>query len=90
MDIKQALAILVERRNLSTDEMISVMRQVMTGGATQAQIGALLTALRMKGESIDEITGAAQVMRELATGVDVGGRQLGGYRWHGGRRRQPV
>lgn len=71
MDIKQALSTLVEGRNLSTEEMVTVMRQVMTGEANDAQIGALLVALRMKGESIDEIAGAAQVMRELATGVEV-------------------
>lgn len=71
MDIKQALNKLVNRIDLSTDEMISVMRDVMTGAATQAQIGGFLVALRMKGETIDEITGAAMVMRELATGVDI-------------------
>ncbi|WP_111642738.1 anthranilate phosphoribosyltransferase [Marinimicrobium alkaliphilum] len=69
MDIKQALAKVVEHIDLSTDEMTQVMRQVMTGEATPAQIGALLVGLRMKGESLDEITGAASVMRELATPV---------------------
>lgn len=71
MDIKTALGRLVESIDLSTDEMTDVMRQVMTGGATEAQIGALLVGLRMKGESIDEITGAATVMRELATRVEI-------------------
>ena len=71
MDIKQALNQLVNRIDLSTDEMISVMREVMTGAATPAQIGGFLVALRMKGETIDEITGAATVMRELATSVDI-------------------
>ncbi len=51
--------------------MVSVMRAVMTGQATQAQIGALLVALRMKGETSEEIVAAAQVMRELATRVEV-------------------
>jgi len=71
MDIKQALNQLVNRIDLSTGEMISVMREVMTGAATPAQIGGFLVALRMKGETIDEITGAATVMRELATSVDI-------------------
>ena len=76
MDIKQALAALAEGHNLATNDMAAVMRQVMTGEATGAQIGALLMALRVKGETIDEITGAAMVMRELATGVEVSGEHL--------------
>lgn len=71
MNIREAIAQVVEKKDLSQAEMNSVMKQVMTGEATDAQIGALLVALRMKGETIDEITGAAQVMRELATPVDV-------------------
>lgn len=76
MDIRDALARLVEGDHLSTEEMAAVMRQVMTGAAEDAQVGALLVGLRMKGESLDEITGAVQVMRELATGVDVAGEHL--------------
>ena len=71
MDIKQALNALVARVDLSTEEMIAVMSIIMTGGATPAQIGGFLVALRMKGETLDEITGAAMVMRELATPVDI-------------------
>ena len=71
MDIKQALNTLVARVDLSTEEMIAVMRIIMTGGATPAQISGFLVALRMKGETLDEITGAAMVMRELATPVDI-------------------
>src|SRR5690606_14646615 len=71
MDIKQALNKLVAHIDLSTEEMTMVMRDVMTGVATPAQIGGFLVALRMKGETLDEITGAAQVMRELATPVDI-------------------
>jgi len=71
MDIKQALNTLVARVDLSTEEMIAVMRIIMTGGATPAQIGGFLVALRMKGETLDEIAGAAMVMRELATPVDI-------------------
>jgi anthranilate phosphoribosyltransferase len=71
MDIKQALNQVVNRIDLSTEEMISVMREIMTGVATQAQIGGFLVALRMKGETLDEITGAATVMRELAKKVNI-------------------
>lgn len=71
MDIKAALARVVERQDLSTDEMIEVMRLIMTGQCDEAQIGAFLVALRMKSESIDEIAGAVTVMRELATGVQI-------------------
>ncbi len=71
MDIKSALAQVVEGRDLSPEAMASVMKTIMTGGATPAQIAGLLVALRMKGESVGELTGAAQVMRSLATGVDL-------------------
>ena len=73
MDIKQAIARVIERRDLSSDEMTAVMREIMTGGATPAQIGGFLVGLRMKGESVAEIAAAAGVMRELASGVDIGG-----------------
>jgi len=76
MDITQALSKVVAREHLSTDEMKLVMQQIMTGQASDAQIGGFLVALRMKGESIDEITGAAQVMRELSTKVNVSGDYL--------------
>lgn len=76
MEIQRALALLVERVDLGRQEMAAVMRQVMSGGATDAQIGALLVALRMKGESIEEIAGAAEVMRELATPVEVTAEHL--------------
>tara|TARA_R110002074_G_scaffold145034_2_gene293389 strand:- start:14087 stop:15124 length:1038 start_codon:yes stop_codon:yes gene_type:complete len=73
MDIKQALEATINHQDLSTKQMISVMRQIMSGEATTAQIGGFLVALRMKGESLDEIEGAAIVMRELATKVGVEG-----------------
>ncbi len=76
MDIQQALARAVERQDLERDEMATVIRQIMSGDATDAQIGALLVALRMKGETIDEIAGAAEVMRSLATPVAVEGDHL--------------
>ncbi|EDY85518.1 anthranilate phosphoribosyltransferase [gamma proteobacterium HTCC5015] len=69
--IQQALGRVINQLDLSRDEMVSVMRQIMTGGATDAQIGGFLVGLRMKSETLDEITGAAQVMRELVTPVEV-------------------
>lgn len=71
MEIKQALQQLVDGESLSREHMRDVMTAVMTGQATPAQIGALLIALRIRGETIDEIVGAAEVMRALATRVSV-------------------
>lgn len=76
MDIKAAIAEVIEGRSLDTTQMVAVMRQIMTGEATDAQIAGFLVALRMKGETVEEITGAATVMRELATGVSVSGEHL--------------
>lgn len=76
MDIKQALDAAINHQDLSTEQMTSVMRQIMQGEATDAQIGGFLVALRMKSESLDEIEGAAIVMRELASKVDVSGEHL--------------
>jgi len=70
--IKQAIAKVVENQDLSEGEMIDAMSMIMGGEATPAQIGALITALRMKGETVAEITGAARVMREFATPIRVG------------------
>ncbi len=70
--IKEAIAKVVEREDLSEAQMIEVMDQVMGGEATPAQIGAFITALRMKGETIPEIVGAAKVMRMRATPIRVG------------------
>ncbi len=71
--IKEAIGKLVEREDLSEAEMIEVMNQVMGGEATPAQVGSFITALRMKGETIPEIVGAAKVMRAHATPIQVGG-----------------
>src|SRR5690554_8116568 len=76
MDITTALARVVDHIDLSTEEMQDVMRQIMTGQCTDAQIGGFLVALRMKSESLDEITGAALAMRELASGVSIQGEHL--------------
>lgn len=69
MHIQEALSWVVDHLDLSRTQMVDVMRQIMTGQCNEAQMGAFLVALRMKSESIDEIAGAAQVMRELATPV---------------------
>jgi anthranilate phosphoribosyltransferase len=71
MNIQQALSQVVSGTNLSQSDMAEVMQEIMTGEATLAQIGGFLVALRMKGETVDEITGAAQVMRSLATPVSI-------------------
>ncbi len=73
MDIQQAIQQVIERHDLSSEQMIEVMRAIMTGGATPSQIGGFLIGLRMKGESVTEIAAAASVMRELASGVDISG-----------------
>jgi anthranilate phosphoribosyltransferase len=69
MNIKEALNRVVSQLDLSTEEMQSVMREIMTGQCTDAQIGAFLMGMRMKSETIDEIVGAVSVMRELASHV---------------------
>jgi anthranilate phosphoribosyltransferase len=69
MDIKQAIRQLCDRRDLSTEETALLMRELMTGQCTDAQIGAFLVALQMKGIRTAELLGAARVMRELATPV---------------------
>ncbi|MGD8785443.1 MAG: anthranilate phosphoribosyltransferase [Thioalkalispiraceae bacterium] len=76
MDIQTALKSVLERKDLSHADMVSVMKIIMTGEATPAQIGGFLVGLRMKGETIDEIAAAAEVMRELATGVKVSGEHV--------------
>ena len=105
MNIKTALGRIVDHLDLSTDEMRDVMREIMTGQCTDAQIGAFMMAMRMKSESIDEIVGAVSVMRELADQVELktldgvvdvvgtGGDGVvlrgRGGRLHGGQARQP-
>ncbi len=71
MNIQQALSNITKNIHLTQTQMEDVMRIIMQGEATQAQIGALMMGLRLKGESIDEITAAARVMREFAIKIDV-------------------
>jgi len=70
--IKEAIGKVVDACNLTEKEMVAVMHEIMSGEATDAQIAAFITALRLKGETVDEITGAAKVMREKATFIDSG------------------
>ena len=69
MNIQEAVAKVIEGADLSRGEMTDAMNQIMSGEATDAQIGAFLIALRVKGECVDEIAGAASVMREKATPI---------------------
>jgi anthranilate phosphoribosyltransferase len=63
LEIKEALARLVDRKDLTADEMAGLVGRIMDGEGTPAQVGALLAALRMKGETVDEVVGAARAMR---------------------------
>ncbi len=69
MDMQSAIKAVTENQNLSRDEMTQVMNLIMSGEATDSQIGGFLIGLRMKGETVDEVTAAASVMRELSTKV---------------------
>ncbi|WP_163123211.1 anthranilate phosphoribosyltransferase [Acinetobacter portensis] len=71
MNIQQALSNITKNIHLTQEQMEDVMRSIMSGEATDAQIGALMMGLRLKGESIDEMTAAARIMREFATKIDV-------------------
>lgn len=76
MDMQSAIKAVTEHKNLSSEEMASVMRLIMTGEATPAQVGGFLIGLRMKGETIEEVAAAARVMRELSTRVEVDSQHL--------------
>ena len=76
MLIQHAIQKLLDRQNLNADEMRVVMRLIMSGNSTDAQIAGFLIALRCKGETIDEIAAAAEVMRQLATRVNIAGEHI--------------
>ena len=76
MNITQAIQLLIQGSDLSREQMTAVMRQLMTGEATDAQIGGFLVGLSAKGETIYEIAAAASVMRELSTKVDLSAEGL--------------
>jgi anthranilate phosphoribosyltransferase len=73
MNLPAAIKSVIQRQDLSSEDMTAVMQQIMTGQATPAQIGGFLVGLQMKGETITEITAAAKVMRSLATPVEISG-----------------
>jgi anthranilate phosphoribosyltransferase len=68
--IKESIKLLTQNVHLSEDQMVEAMNDIMSGQATDAQTASFLTALRMKGETIEEITGAARVMRGKATKIN--------------------
>jgi len=76
MDIQTAIKTVISGQNLDEQDMTRVMQQIMTGECTPAQIGGFLVGLRMKGESVEEITAAAKVMREFSTRVTVDAKHL--------------
>ena len=71
MEIQKAIQTIMTGQDLSKEEIISVMNQILKGSASETQIGAFLASLSMKGETIDEVIGSAQVLRELSSKVIV-------------------
>ncbi|TXL02099.1 anthranilate phosphoribosyltransferase [Methylococcaceae bacterium HT1] len=76
MNIQTALQAVLEKQDLSRQEMRDVMRSIMSGESSSAQIAGFLIALRCKGETVEEITAAAEVMRELASKVNIQGEHI--------------
>jgi anthranilate phosphoribosyltransferase len=76
MDMQAAIKALTQKQDLSSDQMADVMQLIMTGQATDAQLGGFLIALSMKGETVSEIAAAAKIMRELATPVQIEGEHI--------------
>jgi anthranilate phosphoribosyltransferase len=76
--ITETVRALVERRDLSRIEAAAAMEAIMAGGATNAQIAAFLTALRMKGETVEELIGFAQVMRQKVVRIRTRGDEVAG------------
>ena len=76
MHIQQAIQVVIEGNDLTTAQMMEVMRAVMSGDATPAQVAGFLVALRMKGEVVEELTAAASVMREFSSKVNVATQNL--------------
>jgi len=87
MNIKQAIERVVNLIDLKEEEMTEVMEAIMNGDATPAQIAAFITALRIKGETVDEITGAVGVMRKKAVKININGEKEGD---EAGRRRTVI
>ncbi|MEJ2130952.1 MAG: anthranilate phosphoribosyltransferase [Gammaproteobacteria bacterium] len=89
MNIAEAIAQIIERRALTRDEMYEVITAIMTGQCTEAQIGGFLVGMRMKGDTVDEITGATLAMRALATPVHVEAAHLVDTCGTGGSGKKP-
>ena len=68
--IREAISMVVNSEDLSQEEAADVMNEIMSGDATPAQIACFITALRLKGETVDEITGCARIMREKVTRIE--------------------
>ena len=84
--IKEAIAQLVDGQSLTMDEASTVMGEIMEGNATPAQFGAFVTALRLKGETVEEITGLARTMRVKSLRVSYFSTNRR-YLWHRRRRK---
>ena len=76
MDLQTAIKTVIQKKDLTSHDMQTVMETIMTGKATPAQIGGFLVGLQMKGETVTEIAAAAKVMRDLATPVDISGDHI--------------
>ena len=76
MHIQEGIKTIITGQDLSREEISSVMNQILTGSASEAQIGAFLVSLSFKGESVDEVIGSAQVMRKLSSRVSVDKKNL--------------
>ncbi|PCH63730.1 MAG: anthranilate phosphoribosyltransferase [Gammaproteobacteria bacterium] len=76
MDLQTAIKTVIQKKDLTSHDMQTVMETIMTGNATPAQIGGFLVGLQMKGETVTEIAAAAKVMRDLATPVDIIGDHI--------------
>jgi anthranilate phosphoribosyltransferase len=78
MNINEAIKLIVEHQDLTENQMYGVISSIMSGEVSEVMIGAFLTGLRMKGETVDEITGAVRVMREKVTPIETGVDMAGG------------
>ncbi len=76
MDIQSAISQVSSGKNLTKDDMSEIILEILEGKVTDAQIGAFLIALSMKGETVDEVIGAVSVMRDLSTKVEINAPNL--------------
>ena len=76
MDIQEGIKTIMKGQDLSREDASSVMKQILTGSTSEAQIKNFLVALSTKGESVDEVIGSAEVMRTLSTKVSVNTKHL--------------